>query len=771
MNEEIIHFIFYSIDFLIKFLFILCSVVRISQIKSKGIYQKKNGQWGDLFFSKLLLNFLLSIFNGAQSLVFLKMNPTPIIDNIRKFKYYLISIISFDSITWFIAALLLFSEYNRHLPQSWLSLRFLWFFNGLKDIAHLIFGIVNCVQKKEFKGFMLVLIIQCFFSSFLLCFSLFASYDYVVADQILEANLMPKEILEPDSKKEERIGDLSEIKYNIEIKITESNNDSQNLDGSKKSASINDERISKLNEELLVNFSIKIKSNTKPKKQNYNTTKTISSLISFNEELKEKLKEMYDQKKNKNKTDSFTQSLINQAYSTSYQINSIINQDKNITHSTESSISIPSILHTLELIYVKLSKLSPSFLIEFLKYLEINNKQIFDSLLNKIESMSNNKSNHQINSRPLSLVKLDGIGEKEFNQMNNNYFKMEQFVNDMLGYTEYIKIIIESYDQDKEAFICLYKVEKYVNSIPFEISLEKLDEYLEQEKDNFPIDIITSTRSGKNTIIMEIANLLQEQTSMEKIINLLEVKLTKLVNDLFYYDEDLFSLFSLNKIIKLDIDTFDRSPLINFFTEPVNEQRIYYQQKETDFRYYSFECELQKILTNNINNTDEGDISYSNIVIIYTIKASGPNNKIYGWTAEIDLQNFYFVITEMLDNRRVKLYYSNLSILLKQLKNQIKNILDSYNINIVPKRSSLNFFNSSNSSMKENLSMRNIGGDSDRKQYFFLFDESFKKLFTKQYQTIFYSTDCRKIFNFREMNNDISDSFAPKSSFMSELLV
>ena len=67
--------------------------------------------------------------------------------------------------------------------------------------------------------------------------------------------------------------------------------------------------------------------------------------------------------------------------------------------------------------------------------------------------------------------------------------------------------------------------------------------------------------------------------------------------------------------------------------------------------------------------------------------------------------------------------------------------------------------------------MRNIGGDSERKQYFFLFDESIKKLFTKPYQTIFYSTDCRKIFNFREMNHDAHDSFAPKSSYMSELLI
>ena len=45
------------------------------------------------------------------------------------------------------------------------------------------------------------------------------------------------------------------------------------------------------------------------KKQNYNKTKTINSLVLFNEELKEKLKEMYEQKENKNKNDSFIQRL------------------------------------------------------------------------------------------------------------------------------------------------------------------------------------------------------------------------------------------------------------------------------------------------------------------------------------------------------------------------------------------------------------------------------------------------------------------------------
>lgn len=778
-NEEMIHFIFYSIDFFIKFLFILCSIFRIIKIKSKGIYQKRNGQWGNLFFSKLLLNFFLSIYNGSQALVLITNNPTPFIQIFQNYKYCLISLYSFDSITWFMAALLLFSEYNRHLPQSWLSLRLLWFLNGLKDIAQLIFGIIRCIQTNTFLRFMVPFLIQNFFSFFLLYFSLFASYDYIVVDQILETNLISKDIIESDTEDVEIKGDLSEVKYSIEIKITEASIDEQNLNASKKSASINDERVSKINEEVLINFSIKIKSNTKQKKQNYNKTKTINSLVLFNEELKEKLKEMYEQKEKKNKNDSFIQSLIKQAYSTSYQIKSIIGQDKNDSHSTESSISIPAIFHTLELIYVKLSKLSPSFLIELLKFLEINNKQIFYSLANKIESMNNNKFDHRNELGSLSSFKVDNMGEEGSadngsNNNNNNYLKMEQFVNDMLGYIEYIKIIIESYDQDKEAFICLYKVEKYVNTIPFEISLETLDEYLEQEKEKFPIDILTSTRTGKNTIITEIASLLQDQTSMEKIINLLEVKFTKLVNDLFYYDENLFSLFSLNKIIKLDIETFDRNPLVNFFAEPAkvqsNSKYIEYPVKETDYRYYSFECDFEKVLS-NINDTDKERLIYSNIVILYNIRASGPNNKIYGWNAEIDLQNFYFVISEMLDNRRVKLYYSSLSVLLKQIKNQIETILNSYNISIVPKRSSLKFFNASHSKVKENSTMRNIGGDSERKQYFFLFDESIKKLFTKPYQTIFYSTDCRKIFNFREMNHDAHDSFAPKSSYMSELLI
>ena len=255
---------------------------------------------------------------------------------------------------------------------------------------------------------MVPFLIQNFFSFFLLYFSLFASYDYIVVDQILETNLISKDIIESDTEDVEIKGDLSEVKYSIEIKITEASIDEQNLNASKKSASINDERVSKINEEVLINFSIKIKSNTKQKKQNYNKTKTINSLVLFNEELKEKLKEMYEQKEKKNKNDSFIQSLIKQAYSTSYQIKSIIGQDKNDSHSTESSISIPAIFHTLELIYVKLSKPSPSFLIELLKFLEINNKQIFYSLANKIESMNNNKFDHRNELGSLSSFKEIG---------------------------------------------------------------------------------------------------------------------------------------------------------------------------------------------------------------------------------------------------------------------------------------------------------------------------------------------------------------------------
>jgi hypothetical protein len=566
----------------------------------------------------------------------------------------------FEGIMWLISSILYCEEINNYRNQSWNGLRFFWFTNGIFiciKIATLILVILNEDIEIQLILEGILFVIQFFFSIILFFYAIFRPYDfrYSNIEQIFNEHCVNSE---NNSELNSISNDDSILEYNDIL-----DNDDAFKDESFYNILIKNNLNN--NNPTKVSFYLKIKTNDftaltfiiKSMKNKYIKKKTPSELSIF---IKKIIK-VYKNKKYENNIINLSQQ--------SYNISLTINPRNNSFTGKKDSVNI------LTHLFNEIIKNSNNFLLDLLLFLdlsdidlvellknnnitssldevdEINDKDEYDSCIEKSISTSKMKINNSLNltlNDNKSILLINNA-----HQMSRDMIRLYIFLNNILTKDKFISIKIIKYDEEKKEIECLLKINNPSKQVTININCESfIDIIYDDELKSYYIDNFNSMTENNDYSILE--NLLNDYLS-----------------NVIYYDDNLFKIFQLNKIVNLDIEKFNENVLINFF------------------EYDNIECD------NNIGNilfdinlsppNEEGNNNNKKIFTIkYTVKGIAQKNIINKMNKDVNIDlnliKLYIIIDNILPiiNSYIQRNFNELYSALSELKTHIENYIQLF---------------------------------------------------------------------------------------------
>jgi hypothetical protein len=585
-----------------------------------------------------------------------------------------------NSGVWLVNASLLYFEYRRKLPQSWCGLRTYWLFNGILYFFKVVFilSYFNQTSINRFRGLILLYLIQGFFSVVLMYYSIFKPKDYEITstsinefmslngfsensvsfikndfgDLDLRGSFRNKEngnsknnlISVAEVDKHGNIQTLNlpheelifnkNFNYNnetLKMKFPVQNKPLIRIALSEiksRKFSVKHELIQNLNKakirfllKICLPFTSKKNKNIKNNERQYSVKKSISDIVSFNNQILEKFQKRINyvsplkiQLKNINDiinkysginltkgNDLENLNIDSETYNFSNRL-SANNTNTNLLSSSLQSqnISLGSKIKTLETVYVNLCRNFVFFLPEFLKFLEVKDTKLIEKLTNSLENFNSNFNFHDshlkaimvaegsneftenLNKSQLStthekmqfssnLVKKSISGSEKTSEKkddfyseldtqshtNNDLIKTMTFINNIVTNEKYLRILIKDLKEKKNLLDSTIVCEILVNEVRSGIIINVSYKYL--------LDYCNNTKLKKTHKIKELKNIISEHKNillLKKEKNSMRKKLshifTKLVNDLFYFETELFNLFEINKLLvrKINLQIF-----------------------------------------------------------------------------------------------------------------------------------------------------------------------------------------------------------------------
>lgn len=636
----------------------------------KRKHSSKN--WSKTSIFKFIINIILTILSFSIVIVclvfiFLKLyyyNDYSL-DNLLILiivsGYYL-----FESIIWLLSSILYYKETKYYRNQSWNGLRFFWFTNGLYTfikIANLSLIIAE-ENQINYYGFY-ILIIQFLFSLILLYFAICKPYDFKYSniEEIFEDHLLNNKNENEYNSELNSIGnDDSILDYTDNFDNAETFKDDllytiyikNNLNNNEKPTKINFYIKIKTSDFIILTFIIKTKNNKYIKKK---------SPTEFSNFLK-KLIKVYKLKKYEN-------SIINISQQ-SYNISLTINPKRNSYTGKKDSII------TLTHLCNEGVKISNNFLLDLLLFLDLSDIDLvtllkknyiesafeednFEEADEDISNINNNISTIQKKqfsySNILNFTESNNsqLGDKKLllnniHQMSRDMIKLYIFFNNILIKENFISIKIVKYNEESNEIECLLKTINPYKEASIKINSENLiDIIYDDELKTYYIDNINSMNENNDYSIFEIL-------------------LNDYLNNLIYYDDNLFKIFQLNKILNLDIEKFDENVLINFF------------------EYDNIECEnnIGNILLEvNISPLTKENFNNNNLFSVkYTLKAVDQKNIINENNKKVDMDLYllqlYIVIDSILPiiNSYLQKNFNELYSALSEIKTYIENYIE-----------------------------------------------------------------------------------------------
>lgn len=164
MNELIRDHIILSV---VDYICIFISFYRLYDQKGLGVTSRKSLKWSATFTIKFTLSIFVSIIYSTYPIIFMHL-----------FKYFSF-LYWINSITWIVAAMTLYSEYRKQIPQKWIGLRSLWFFNGIVCLFYTIFlGVNTNFSKLSLRAYFLINLLKTIILLVLFFMSILSNKDY-----------------------------------------------------------------------------------------------------------------------------------------------------------------------------------------------------------------------------------------------------------------------------------------------------------------------------------------------------------------------------------------------------------------------------------------------------------------------------------------------------------------------------------------------------------------------------------------------------------------
>ena len=630
-----------SVDIITKLISLILFIKRFFEIskelKEKSILSfplidisskdNEGKKWSSISILKFTINIILTILSFSISIVFyfyhkldkecksenyiFKNNS----NNMIIFGMYFI----FDGLIWLLSSILLYKETNYYRNQSWNGLRFFWFSNGIFNFIK-IASIILIFIKNNYKSFYgkYIICIHCFLSIILFYYSIFRPYDFTYKniEKILGNELINNE-LNPISCDNSLLLDYTET-FN-DNNLNPKDDFLYTITIKNKNNSLNNEKPSKIklflqiktNDFTIINFNLTLKDNS------YEKEILPSKICIF---LK-KLIKIYKNKKYENNIINLVQQC--------YNISLTLDPKRNAYTGEKESIN------TLSHLFNETIKISNNFLLDLLLFLQLTDNPLvqllkennIESVLEDLDNFDEEEEDESILENNISRINTNSnfnisesiISNKmsfmsNINQLSRDMIKLYNFFNNILIKENFVSIKIIKYNEKNSEIECSLKTSNPYKEALININSENLlDIIYDDELKTFYIDNFNSIVENND-------------------YSTLDTLFSDYLNNLIYYDENLFIQFQLTKILNLDIEKFNEELLINFFENEIecqnNIQNILFEiilepfseNILVDKNIFSIKCIIKGIDKKIIINDDKKEIKINlNLIKLYII--------------------------------------------------------------------------------------------------------------------------------------------------------
>ena len=705
--DEYIKLIVIGLDVINKTIFIITGIRRLFKIqKDMNIdkkyllyssssmenpqFQKVNKQkWTFHSMSKFILNKLIVLLYIALIVInFISFDSNDKEDDengneiIKKNheKLYFCIYCSVSCITWLISTRVFYKEFRVYKDQTFSGIRIFWIINNIINIILIILiYLKDSFDGTENKKLIISILfgVICLLSCILSLFAFFHPYDVSIEKNIKDEedkNIDDGNVtristgLQDDLlfNSEDEFGNEEEISFHNMEALTIELNDSEGFNVKQ----YNIELKLRTQDFKQIIFSIKID------KIKHRRVKMPINVSNFNEVILKYYKNRNISKELLN--------LIKQAYNISLTLNP---QRNSFTGDKKN-------LNLLAHLYREIIKKYNQFLLDLLKFLKIKTDNLINSLQENFKSIyDENPSVEQEIERVDSLGSIfDNFNDLGFTDINNSGeeklpktdrklpkkdFKIKEndenlpsinsartatkrislsknsagfstFLNNILINKRFVNINIISYEEISQNINFILKTAVDKNEIILQLNIDIMHDILYDDE-------LTSY------IIDNAENLNDKKSNCKKI---LEELFNAYLNNVFYYDEKLYTLFNINELLKLENEKYNNDLIQKFF----EEKKTNLGAVKNDIREYLFEIKIKTYNNNDIKILiNEGnmqiDLTKTNIVEKLTDK----NKDI---SCKINIVKFYLIIEKMASilNKTIKKY--------NELEGTLNNILN-----------------------------------------------------------------------------------------------
>lgn len=596
----------------ITYVFLIIALYRFFKYKSVGIFSRRSLKWSNSFGVKIFFSIHISAIYSSLPIIFFPLFG----------KFALIYLI--NSITWIILCCLLYFEYRRQIPQTWIGIRGFWTLNGIFYYVRIIYFLIleNRHDNQNIFSFFILMILKSVLSSFLLFLALFYPKDSIARfETIPERQASNEEIGYDESnqynklsaqkensiplyidsfyilEKEHRNIKLQPFKF-LDLDIR-GNNYHYSYQFKLKISKFKNRKFSSFKNEILkkssdVKFSIQL----------------IIPIISPNLETIRYNSSNYNIKKNFNELMEINSKLIKifrQAFNyNDYHVTKL--ESINLIENNEDTIN--KLLSNVEVLYTILSCKYFYFLTSFMKILNIENLALneFYEILKSRNNISivreeEDRRNSSLRQSPhnFSLSK----NENEFESLND-LCKTFRFINSIITNSRNMVIIkirrINDLGLNTTIFYSIIYENKTVTSSEFKVKkfIDIVNQFENTQK-------IVNLKNFLDHLINPTFENSQNYNYKNNLI--LESLIEDILNDLFYMKQDIFSFFNLNKICKLGSGQISMSTVFNYFEllQSKKLKKMGFVQDEDNILNYKLkissfkidECSIKKKIEDN----------------------------------------------------------------------------------------------------------------------------------------------------------------------------
>jgi hypothetical protein len=595
---------------IIKLIFLCFAAHNFVFYRKLGHNNRKINKWSDSFCIKMLASMLMSINYSAMALVLHRC-------------FCLYSFLWFvNSLIWIISVLLLYFEYRRKLPQSWIGLRLFWLLNGIFYYAKITYT-VSYYNEDHYYQFIICSLVQSFLSTFLLYYSLFKARDFEFKNAFIDEIVVEDMQYNLEEGFHRRFDSLNRNEIQIakydeqgHIHVTNSGNHYKHVyhipallilsvseikfrrfskqGDSLITRSIDDNFMENVKLRLAVTINLHIYKNKKPsikknENRNFVVKKSLREIINFNIEILT----IFEQRIKVVSTLHIELKNITEIFRTFNSSKfkrrdmTLSDFDKSmIIEKKESDINYKYKIKNLETIYVNLCRNFDFFVPKLLKFLEVNDDYIISNVAKILEK---NNSDFDYANKEWSMNKLIIGSNDESSHLESAKKEKNLKVTKTRNKDTYNEDFYSEIDIHNETDEYISKTMSYINSI--------------LTHDNYITLIITDLKERRNLIDSTIVAQLRLKKSNSKSqsieINISFKNLLELVNlQKFKEFSKITELRSLiidpKEVLKIKIKNSNYKLLLGaVFTKILND--LFYLGEEV-FKIF----ELNKIIVDNI---------------------------------------------------------------------------------------------------------------------------------------------------------------------------